>query len=307
MNVREWALPVYTILMELAVGSLSAVWVLRSSMVPKYGREKVDQALENSYLIIFITAATAMIGAQFHLSKPYFSFLAVLNVRSSWLSREILFTLLFFISVSLLWLIQWRGMGKLRLKTVLGWAAVFFGWANTYSMAQIYILPTQPAWNNLFAASSFFTTALLVGVSSLLTWLIMDLRYSELIGSQKATMQALIIQKSKKWFAATAILVVVVLFIENVIQIRSLLNSSLETVQASATLLFHLYPVLLGIRLALVAVGVGGLALALYMHHRDQKPASAMLLPAYFTCLFILVGEILGRFLFYAIHVRTGI
>ncbi len=29
MNVREWALPVYTILMQMAVGGLFVLWVIR--------------------------------------------------------------------------------------------------------------------------------------------------------------------------------------------------------------------------------------------------------------------------------------
>jgi DMSO reductase anchor subunit len=28
---------------------------------------------------------------------------------------------------------------------------------------------------------------------------------------------------------------------------------------------------------------------------------------AYFTCLLLLIGEILGRFLFYATHIRIGL
>jgi DMSO reductase anchor subunit len=49
------------------------------------------------------------------------------------------------------------------------------------------------------------------------------------------------------------------------------------------------------------------LALAIYLHTREQKPVRDLLLPTYITCLLVMVGEILGRFLFYAIHVRTGI
>jgi len=30
MNVREWALPIYTILMQLAAGSLLFLWILRA-------------------------------------------------------------------------------------------------------------------------------------------------------------------------------------------------------------------------------------------------------------------------------------
>jgi anaerobic dimethyl sulfoxide reductase subunit C (anchor subunit) len=108
MNVREWALPVYTILMQLATGALFVIWIIRPRFVSRFGAEKVDQAFENSILVVFFTVAVAMAGSHFHLSKPYLSLLAVLNLRSSWLSREIAFTILFFLSVGLLWFMQWR-------------------------------------------------------------------------------------------------------------------------------------------------------------------------------------------------------
>ena len=36
MNVREWALPVYTILMQMAVGGLFVLWVIRGWSVIKF-------------------------------------------------------------------------------------------------------------------------------------------------------------------------------------------------------------------------------------------------------------------------------
>ena len=40
MNLREWALPVYTILMQLAVGALFSLWVIRALSSAKYGERK---------------------------------------------------------------------------------------------------------------------------------------------------------------------------------------------------------------------------------------------------------------------------
>ena len=43
MNLREWALPVYTILMQLAIGALLSLWIIRTLNSSKYGKEKIDQ------------------------------------------------------------------------------------------------------------------------------------------------------------------------------------------------------------------------------------------------------------------------
>jgi DMSO reductase anchor subunit len=154
---------------------------------------------------------------------------------------------------------------------------------------------------------SFICTALLLGIMALATLLIMDLKYSDLRGLAKARLQATVIKESLSWLVGVASLIVILQTAMNVSQLISLNNSTRETAQTSAMLLLRLYPVLFGLHLALIIVGVGGLALAVYLHSRDRKPVRDLLLPAYVTCLLVMVGEILGRFLFYAIHVRTGI
>jgi anaerobic dimethyl sulfoxide reductase subunit C (anchor subunit) len=307
MNVREWALPVYTILMQLATGALSVIWIVRSRFVSKFGAENVDRACENSILVIFFTVAVAMAGSHFHLSKPHLSFLAVSNLGSSWLSREIFFSVLLLSSVGLLWFLQWRGSENSLRKTIVGWVAIFFGWANLYCMAIIYMLPTQIAWDTPITIVSFVCTALLLGIMALATLLIMDLKYSDLRSLAKARLQATVIKESLSWLIGVASFIVIIQTAMNISQLISLNYSTRETAQTSAMLLLRLYPVLFGLHLALIIVGVGGLASAVYLHSRDHKPVRDLLLPAYVTCLLVMVGEILGRFLFYAIHVRTGI
>ena len=95
MNLREWALPFYTILVQLGLGTFICLWLIRTFAASKYGKERVDHIIDNSVLVIFITIGAGMIGAHSHLSKPLHSILAILNVRSSWLSREIIFNALF--------------------------------------------------------------------------------------------------------------------------------------------------------------------------------------------------------------------
>ncbi len=307
MNVREWALPVYTILMQLATGALSVIWIVRSRFISKFGAEKIDRVCENSIFVVFFTIGAAMAGSHFHLSKPYLSLLAVLNFRSSWLSREITFTILFFLAVGLLWFMQWRKIEIHLWKTILGWVAIFFSWANLYCMSIIYMLPTQIAWDTPITIISFVCTALLIGIMALTTLLIMDLKYSELRGLAKAGIQATVIKKSLGWMIGAACFIVILQIAVNISQLISLNNSNLETAQISILLLTRLYPVLFGLRLALIIGGVGGLSLAVYLYTRDQKPVRDLLFPTYITCLLVMVGEILGRFLFYAIHVRIGI
>jgi anaerobic dimethyl sulfoxide reductase subunit C (anchor subunit) len=307
MNLREWALPVYTILVQLAFGALLALWMLRDYMARHLGKEHVDHLFDNTILIIFVTITMGMIGAHFHLSKPQLSFLAILNLRHSWLSREILFNLLFFFSVGCLLYLQLRGQNAWRIKTWLGWLAILFGCGNVYCMAHIYLLPTQLAWNTPLTFLSFFSTALLLGMIALASILIMDLKYSELRSLPKAYLQAHVIHYAMKWFAALVGFLALLVIAENFYQLYALSQKNLPSAMVSLELLQQLYPVLLGMRLMALTLGAAGLIVSVYWYFPKVKHTSDLLAPAYVTLLLILIGEILGRFLFYATHVRLGV
>jgi anaerobic dimethyl sulfoxide reductase subunit C (anchor subunit) len=307
MNVREWALPVYTILMQLTTGSITVMWILRSISVSEYGREKIDQVFSNTITVIFFTIAVAFAGSHFHLSKPYLSILSVLNIHTSWLSREILFSVLFFLTVGSLAFVDRFRATKWHLKTILGWLAILFGWASIYCMAKIYMLPTQISWNTSITMYSFVFTSLLLGIIALITLLIMDLKYVELFDLAKANLYVGLIRKFLHWLVLAAMLIVMVQVALNIYQIILLENNDHPTAQASLELLLNVYPVLFGMRLGLIIAGVGVLGAVAYKHLHNREPIKDLLFSAYIACLLVLVGEILGRFLFYAVHVRIGL
>jgi len=306
MNLREWALPVYTILMELATGALLMLWTIRALSRSKLRREEMDRIIRNPLLVILFTVVVAMIGAHFHLSRPYLSILAALNFRSSWLSREIVFTVLFFLSTGYLWYLQWFVTGRPVLKDAFGWIALMFGFAATYCMSWIYLLPTQTAWNTPFTILSFYVSTLLLGVMTMACLLIMDMKFAEV--REPATVQArnAIVHSALVWFVGLAIVSVIAATTINLYQIQYL-RSGDETAQMSLQLLLELYRALFGIRFVLMLAGIGTLAISAYLIVRRNKPATEMMIPVYVSCLLVLIGEIIGRFLLYATHVRVGI
>jgi DMSO reductase anchor subunit len=142
---------------------------------------------------------------------------------------------------------------------------------------------------------------------ALASLLIMDLRYSELRQLPKTGLQAIVIQKSLGWMAAAAGALALAILLQQVYLLFSLSRSSLNTAQVSVSLLFQLYPALFAMRLGTLLLGVISLVLVAVWQARKQKLISSLLVPTYLTCLLVMVGEILGRFLFYATHVRLGI
>ena len=88
-----------------------------------------------------------------HLGNPQNAWRAVIHLRKSWLSREILMFLLF--GGSWLVCLAMPGMGKLPL-TICGIGLVF-------SMAQVYRLRSIPAWDTNRTLLAFIVSAVLLG------------------------------------------------------------------------------------------------------------------------------------------------
>ncbi len=87
----------------------------------------------------------------------------------------------------------------------------------------------------------------------------------------------------------------------------ALLFSGNTAAQTSLDLLLKIYKPLLILRLVLLFVGVGWLAVVAAHTHQKKRAAENILLQDLIACLLVMVAEILGRFLFYAIHVRVGL
>ncbi|GJM42440.1 MAG: DMSO reductase subunit C [Ardenticatenaceae bacterium] len=306
MNVREWALPVYTILMQLAVGSLLTLWLMRAAVRQRYGRSATDLVMRLPILAICLTILTAIVGAHFHLSQSYFSLLAVLNWRTSWLSREVIFTILFFASATSLAYLLWFKNGQARLITSLGWVSLTAGGLVVYSMSKIYLLPTQASWNTPLTLYAFFLTTLLLGVTAVSVLLVMDLNLSEVAGGAETAVRRQLIQKSFVWLAATAFFVAGVILALNLLQIK-ILNQGDAPAQTSLLLLLGLYQPLFALRFITLFTGVSWFSLTAFHLQRRHLTPLKLTNPIYLACLLVLIAEITGRFLFYAKHVRLGI
>lgn len=306
MNVREWALPVYTILMQLAVGAFIVLWLIRHLAGPKFSAREIDRIISNPILVIAFTAAVAMGGAHFHLSKPFHSFLAVLNFKTSWLSREIVFTVLFFLTTMSVVYLTYFQTHRRRLITVLGWLAILFGITLIYCMARIYLIPTQVAWNSTSVIVSFYVTSLMLGGMTIASLLMLDLKFSEIKSADDVELRSQVIRHSCGGLTALNVFLVVTSLVITYIQIELLARGDLIA-RTSLNLLFGLYLPLFLLRLAVLIYASSSLVFAVARMYKRHSIPQSLMMPVYLSTLMILVGEIIGRFLFYATHIRVGI
>jgi len=306
MNMREWALPIYTIMMQLATGTLFVLWIIRSLNIGKLGGAAMDKILCKPIMVVFFSIIIATIGSHFHLSNPLLSFLAVLNLRSSWLSREVVFTIFIVLVCAALVDQVWLHGGKRqRLKTVLGWGTVLLGAASIYCMSSIYLIPTQAPWNHWSTILIFYCSGFLLGTTSATALLVMDAIFSQEHEPGLIKNRLVILKQSAGWMAWMAILTVIIVVFLNVVQFMA--GSNHELAMTSLTLLTELYKPLLGVRFFVLFTSAGIFTLAADWLSKKDKSLSELVAPVYMACLLALVSEILGRFLFYASHVRIGI
>lgn len=309
MNLREWALPVYTILMQLATGTLLVLWLLRVTILKQAAADVVDKILRKPLAIVLITIVAAIIGSHFHLSNPWISFLAVMNIGKSWLSREVFFTVLFFMATGLLVYLTWVQPGERPcLKFWLGSAAVALGAATIFCMSNCYLLPTQQAWNHPTTIGLFFSSALILGSVSAFTILVMDAIFARDYEPDLAEKRYAILKWAGKRLASITLIVAAAIVAMNfgrVLEMRAAPDDALA--QGALALQVDLYRLLFDLRFVTLISGSGMFALVVYWLMRQKKTLDQMVMPVYVTCLLILMAEILGRFLFYAAHVRLGI
>jgi anaerobic dimethyl sulfoxide reductase subunit C (anchor subunit) len=161
--VREVSLVAFTLLTQAAVGtcwSLLAVQ-LRAS---RTGAPEAAEGGAGAVLLVASLAAIAGLAAAFlHLGRPSNAWRALRNLRSSWLSREILFASAFTAALGASALLSLReGSSPFWTGFAEGLAAAF-GLALLSTMAWAYRLRTVPAWDRWTTAAAFFASALGLG------------------------------------------------------------------------------------------------------------------------------------------------
>lgn len=153
---REASLVAFTLLVQLAVGLFWAWLVLRWTAPSPASARGVLLAV--GPILLLGTAASLL-----HLGRPGRAWRALANLRTSWLSREILLTACFGFGwvVSAVQATAVPERGSWFELVHLGVALV--GLALIYVMARVYRLRTTPAWNRARTFAAFLLTALVLG------------------------------------------------------------------------------------------------------------------------------------------------
>lgn len=304
MDVREWALITFSILAQMSVGAFIVLGVVHYFSQRKAGEAQADELSDRALLAIFPVLGLGLLASLLHLGNPINAYKAVTNLGSSWLSREILFGVLFAVVGFGFALMQWRKIGSFTLRNLVAWIAALIGIGLVYSMSMVYMIPTRPTWNLITTPLSFFVTTLLLGVLALGAAFVANYWYVQRKNPGCASEQCVLLRDVLKWFAIASIALLGCQFIIVPMALTLAVASGAST---SVGLMAREYGVVFVLRLLLVFLGAG--VLGVFVYRAAQQPGQEQVLGmlAYAAFGLVLVGEVLGRFLFYATAGHFGL
>ncbi len=270
MSVREWALILFTILGQMSVGAFLVLGFVHFFAARKAGIEEADRLSDRALLAIGPVLILGLLASLFHLGNPLNAYRAVANVGTSWLSREILSGVIFVVLGGLFAIMQWRKMGSFTLRNIIAWVTALVGLVLVYSMSQVYILPTQPAWDSWATPVSFFVTTLLLGSLAMGAAFVANSAYLKKSANANLETQAEILRGSLRWIALASILLLGVELIVSPLYIANLAIGSSVALE-SVRLMVGEMGVVMALRLILVFIGAGVFGIFIYQNTLSDR------------------------------------
>jgi len=155
------------VLTQLSVGMHAMNWLFRSMLV-----EISLNSLTVTHAVISLFSALIALGAStLHLGRPLYAFRAVVGLRTSWLSREIIIFMVYAFSsilFAVLVLTSTTISGLNNLHSTANYSVLIFGLAGVFSSAMVYHCTPRYYWNFIMTGPKFFLTTIILGATSVL-------------------------------------------------------------------------------------------------------------------------------------------
>lgn len=118
------------------------------------------------WYIIPVLMISASFLSLFHLGKPIKAWRSIFNCKNSWLSREIIFAILFLVT-SGFYAISLAFFSYSPFFIILfGGFSAFIGGILIYCMTRIYRIRTIPVWNTFWTSLTFWLCTLVIGITA---------------------------------------------------------------------------------------------------------------------------------------------
>jgi anaerobic dimethyl sulfoxide reductase subunit C len=284
MNIHDLPLIIYTLCLQSAVG----IYVVSRMMA--WTQTEKAQRMRFMWLVGGLGVA-GVIASALHMGYPWNAVLTMSNLGTSWLSREIVLT----VSFGAAWLIslifERQEAGKVETRN--GWAILtsLIGLSLIGVMSMIYRTTAFPAWEHGSTTVGFYATAGLIG-----TAVVFAGNCYKKAGEEPKGLSALVIGG----LAMLALQMAAVA--SNGVHLGSAGPEAAET----AALLAGPYAAFYWARVILVVAGAAIVMPLAWRRWAQQKVTSLPGLAGALVAL-VVVGELVGRILFYSTRVKIGL
>ncbi|EMP6173840.1 MULTISPECIES: dimethyl sulfoxide reductase anchor subunit family protein [Citrobacter] len=275
---HEWPLVLFTVLGQCVVGALI---VSGLGWLAMKDDAAARQRLVRSMFFLWLVMGLGFLASIMHLGSPMRAFNSLNRIGASGLSNEIAAGSVFFAVGGIWWLVAVLGKMPLALGKFWLLVSMVLGIVFVWAMTRVYLIDTVPTWYTGYTTLAFFLTVLLSG----------PLFAALLLRASRVTFNGTL-------FASISVLALLVSVAVIVLQGMSLATIHSSVQQASA--LVPDYASLQVWHVVLVAAGLGCWICPLV---RRKEPHVAGLL---LGLLLVLGGEIIGRGLFYGLHMTVG-
>jgi anaerobic dimethyl sulfoxide reductase subunit C (anchor subunit) len=304
--LHELPLVIFTIIAQMSVGSFVVLGLIHL-FGARAGRDVIDKVSDPALYAIGPILVLGLLASMTHLGTPIRAINALRHLDSSWLSREILFGLLFAAIGGAFAFSQWFKWLTPRLRQALAGLAALVGLALIWSMTMVYLLPTVPAWDSWATPARFFATTFLLGSLAVGAALVVTADVRRRRGAAADEASERVIMSSLRGIAIGAIAMLGVEFVVLPLYLGKLATDGSAATTASAGTLVTTYGGYAVVQLVLVFLGVA--LLGVFLSRLAKRFSTARMLALAPVAAFVLVfaGEIIGRMLFYASYARVGL
>jgi len=272
---------------QLAVGGFISLWLTDLLSTAFFFFQIQQTTLMPMAVGMFAAAALSLGTAVLHLGRPIMAWKALRNLKSSWLSREILlFSWFSFTAGAYAALFAADAYGLYTVPAKVRWVAggvvACSGIAAVLSSAFIYMVPARPSWYSPVTAYRFLATAFILGPACVATLLV-------LVGQSAAALYI---------FTMVGTALQIVILARHFMHIARSAPAVAHELKGTAKLLTVDFKRLFSARLA--TLFIGGILLPLvFVRLGAGLPLKYQLGVSGLTAVLLLFSEFTGRYLFF--------
>ncbi len=292
MRGTELALVFFTVIIQAAVGMTFFFGIAGSSAVWKNSLAANKIVSDKILYLICALFTLGLIISFLHLGNVKNAFYAFNNLKTSWLSREILFASMYGAFLFLFTFIYAKNLLSIPLQNIMLILSAAAGIVLVFVMSRVYMIEFVPAWNSMFTPLNFYLTSFIAGGAVFIAAFSFLLNKYGMQGEQNIL----------KIMSAALFLLILAGLIIWLLQILFLSNGGRGAVDSYNLFIQHNI-LLASVRIILLIAALILLA-SFYM---GLKKGIVSVNYIYIASAAAVIAELAGRYIFYFIFAKIGV